>query len=165
MKKVLMYTSFLLLGSAFMLAQDTGGDKLVGGREKPKVAKPDASTTGTQVSEPPDPALKNQPPGSRRPLASTKSHKGGKKGSKNVRPDLGDGSVRAASGKNSLNPQPLPPGLHAPDAQTQGGSRAKTRKTGGKKGGKVSTDVSTSGTQMKPGGPGVPPPTRPTDPK
>ncbi len=139
MKRALLFTIFLLVGSAFVVAQDTG--------DKWKTDN------------------KSQLPGSRRPLTSTKSHKGGKKGSKGAKTDLGDGSVRAASGKNSLNPQPLPPGLHAPDAQTQGGSRAKTRKTVGKKGSKVSTDVSTSGTQMKPGGPGVPPPTRPTDPK
>ena len=193
MKKLLMCTAAVLLAAGLAVAQNTGGDKLVGGREKSKSQpKPEVSTqathqkghkggkkttatddwmaTGSGASATSSSKKTSADDWMTTDLAKNKKgQKGGSKNSKGPTPQFADGSVRfqkapsaaPASGSGggvtpALNPQPLPPGrLRTPAAKT------KTPKSGRK-----STDSTIlnngTGSQARPG---VPPPTRPTDPK
>lgn len=132
MKKLLMYTVAVLMMAGFAVAQNTGGDKLVGGQEKPKPQpKPEVRTQAT-------------------------GKKGGTKNNKGKTPQFADGSVHAQKAPTpALNPQPLPPGLH----------QKSSVKTKNQKGGKKSADSTVPNNGTAQARPGVPPPTRPTDPK
>jgi hypothetical protein len=169
MKKSFMYLAVVLLAAMVAGAQDTGGDKATAGRTQPKTTahkkgtkgtsknaaatKPDfadgsvRSTGGSNIKsnpQPPDPLLKT--------TTHKKSHKRVKK---STAPDdwAGTGSGSGTSKKKKTS-----------NDDWEVTTAAKRKRGGtGTRSGKNSTDLNNaSGTQERPG---VPPPTRPTDPK
>lgn len=139
MKKLFLFLPVGLLCAAMAFAQDTGGDK---------------TTLNPQPL----------PPG-RHPKVESKTKKGHKGGKKST-------TDQTVTTDTTNKPVPPPkPTVTAPVSSTTGqpielDSGKKASKQYAKKAAKNKRTPKTgTDLEMKPGGPGVPPPTRPTDPK